>query len=161
MSAVVETLADHMAVFNGLPEEVEKARGHVDERLGPEHSDIAYFVKLVLSELFTNAIRHTRSGAPGGQVVVLIEPLDDAVRVDVFDQGSGREPRIVRTREPVALPDPGTPESALADWDPDLSGRGLYLVESLSRTWGVYSHEDGRAVYCEVPHDLPPLPALG
>ena len=40
------------------------------------------------SELVTNAILHSASRFPGGQVTVSVRAGDDMVRVDVVDQGA-------------------------------------------------------------------------
>ncbi|MFI6496008.1 ATP-binding protein [Nonomuraea typhae] len=169
MCSESETLADRLIALEGLPEQVASARAYVDAVLGPDHP-INFAVKIVVSELFTNAINHTWSGAPQGRVWLLIEQLDtgDAVRVDVFDEGSDSEPRVLRPTE-VKVPAPRrSEESSYFDnpKDADLFGRGLWLVQTLSRKWDTYEHDlgrtaNGRAVYCVVPHQLPPLPVLG
>lgn len=78
---------------------------------------------LVLSELFTNAVRHSDSE----KIVCGLRLTREALRLEVADEGRGTtEPR---TRE------------ATTDEE---GGRGLLLVGALSRTWGVHSCTDGR-----------------
>jgi anti-sigma regulatory factor (Ser/Thr protein kinase) len=104
----------------GAPESAAKARralaGIADRMPAPQLHD----VRLLVSELVTNAIRHAGLGPDDTvQLVLLME--DRSLRVEVHDPGSGFRPR-----KPV--PDPARP-----------SGWGLYLVEELADRWGVDS----------------------
>lgn len=75
-------------------------------------------VRLLVSELVTNALRHAGS-EPQEQIRLAVTVSEAAIRVEVRDQGTGFEPH--------PLPD-----------DPDReSGWGLFLVETLSDRWGV------------------------
>jgi anti-sigma regulatory factor (Ser/Thr protein kinase) len=78
-------------------------------------------VGLAVSELVTNAVLHTRSGRPGGTVMVAVAGGWDSVTVHVHDLGneSGQVPR---------------PRQAAADAD---GGRGLRLVIAVSTDWGI------------------------
>ncbi|WP_230864216.1 ATP-binding protein [Streptomyces clavuligerus] len=49
--------------------------------------------QLVVGELAANAVKHTRSGAPGGSFHVTVVFRDGRVRVVVADQGGGGGPR--------------------------------------------------------------------
>ena len=84
---------------------------------GPDAADLA---ELAVSELFTNALRHSRSGRPGGTITVIITCGPDGVTVHVHDQGAagGVVPR---------------PRDA---GDEAESGRGLLIVQELSAAWG-------------------------
>jgi anti-sigma regulatory factor (Ser/Thr protein kinase) len=77
---------------------------------------------LVVTELVTNAIRHTRSGQPGGVVVVAVAGGWDGVTVHVHDLGApgGQVPR---------------PRPADGDGPAD-GGRGLPIVAAISEQWG-------------------------
>jgi anti-sigma regulatory factor (Ser/Thr protein kinase) len=77
---------------------------------------------LLVSELVTNAVRHTRS--PRVKCSVGLEA--DKVRIEVEDQGEDGAP--------VAL------VHAAAD---DMHGRGLHLVAALSQEWGVRERNGG------------------
>jgi serine/threonine-protein kinase RsbW len=71
---------------------------------------------LCLSELASNAIRHSNSARPGGRFTVRIIPAPGRLRVEVQDQGG-----------------PWTP-------DPDSDGhggRGLLVVDELTAAWGI------------------------
>jgi|SRR5829696_1578809 len=79
-------------------------------------------LRLVVTEIVTNAIRH---GDPGGSLVLAATPKDGYLCVQVTDDGPGIAPR------PRALvPDEG-------------GGFGLFLVERLTRRWGL-TRERGR-----------------
>jgi anti-anti-sigma factor len=79
-------------------------------------------VRLLVSELVTNAVRHANLTA--GDVIRLVVDLGGhVVRVEVHDPGGGFVPAAPE-------PDPARP-----------SGWGLYLVAQLSDRWGVDSRE--------------------
>jgi anti-sigma regulatory factor (Ser/Thr protein kinase) len=75
-------------------------------------------VKLLVSELVTNSVRHAYSHE-GDHVELEVSVEDDTLRVQVADTGPGFEPRPRRTGRHT----PG--------------GWGLFLVEKLSDRWGV------------------------
>jgi anti-sigma regulatory factor (Ser/Thr protein kinase) len=79
-------------------------------------------VRLLVSELVTNAVRHANL-APGDTILLVFEVADHAFRVEVHDPGGGFVPR-------APAPDPARP-----------SGWGLYLVAELADRWGVDSDE--------------------
>jgi anti-sigma regulatory factor (Ser/Thr protein kinase) len=83
---------------------------------------------LVVSELLSNAIRHARP-LPGESVQVAWAVDDDAVEVAVSDGGA------------PTRPSPGQPSLS------SLGGRGLGIVEYLSRRWGVRSDDAGLTVW--------------
>jgi anti-sigma regulatory factor (Ser/Thr protein kinase) len=91
-------------------------------------------VALLVDELSANAVRHTPhvvDGTTRGFLVVL-QSGPDTVRIEVHDAG---------TSLPLAL-------KAMPD---DESGRGLLLVDALSRDWGSHPrHPLGKVVWCEV-----------
>jgi two-component sensor histidine kinase len=80
-------MASLTRAFAGRPESVCEARAWVARIVAG--SAAADAVVLMVSELFTNAVLHSQSGLPGGQVLVRVEvDGDDGVRVEVIDQGS-------------------------------------------------------------------------
>lgn len=91
-----------------------------------------YELEVVASELFTNAVRHTKSGR-GGRVVVAILIGDGIVRVEVTDEGSGELPQLREASEEC------------------VSGRGLKVVAGLSREWGVVRSSGRTTVWSELP----------
>jgi serine/threonine-protein kinase RsbW len=93
---------------------------------------LAETAELVLSELLTNAVRHT-GASPGREIETHWFPLDGGVRIEVHDAGDGR---------PV-LGAPAPDEQG---------GRGLLLVEALAARWGVTGRRGpGKAVWAELP----------
>ena len=92
-----------------------QARGALDQMAGRIPPQRMRDVRLLVSELVTNAVRHAR-----GEAVRLVVALDgDTLRIEVHDPGRGFE---------VKAP-PQDPLRA--------SGWGLVLVEELADRWGV------------------------
>lgn len=75
-------------------------------------------VKLLVSELVTNSVRHTGPD-PNSWVAVRLRILSNVIRAEITDPGLG----FVREARPA----PRDQES----------GRGLYLVDLISDRWGV------------------------
>ncbi len=92
-----------------------QARGALDQMAGRIAPQRMRDVRLLVSELVTNAVRHA-----GGEAVRLVVALNgDTLRIEVHDPGRG-----------FALePPPDDPLRA--------SGWGLVLVEELADRWGV------------------------
>ena len=88
---------------------------------GPEQ---AADLSLVVSELVSNALRHTRSGEPEGTVRVEIERLECGFVVAVTDAG----------------PLPGVEAMPFPRTDPGCAGLGLRVVEALSVCWDWYGN---------------------
>ncbi|MFG2359886.1 ATP-binding protein [Streptomyces sp. NPDC048521] len=93
--------------------------------------DVRDDVVLVTSELVTNALVH----AGGERIVCRLHGTAERVRVEVEDQDGG-----------PAVPAAGRPGPD------DQHGRGLFLVEALSRDWGVtpLPGRSARAVWAEL-----------
>ncbi|MEU9890484.1 ATP-binding protein [Sphaerisporangium sp. NPDC051011] len=90
---------------------------------------------LMVSELVTNALQHSRSGhRPDGRLVVVLTDHGDAVQVDVMDEGSIERPRVRREVDDGAE-----------------GGRGLWLVCELAASWGWRKDEDGHVVWFQIP----------
>nr|WP_155074061.1 ATP-binding protein [Streptomyces taklimakanensis] len=88
--------------------------------------------QLVVSELFTNAVRHTDSEKVDCGLMVTGLRL----RLEVTDQG--REDARPRRRRPGG--DAGADAGADADGE---NGRGLLLVGALAEAWGIRPGESG------------------
>jgi len=117
-----------------LPRELESAaaaRQAIGE-LEPELSeDLLGDVRLLVSELVTNALRHAPIGDEQ-RITLTVAVGEGAVRVEVRDPGSGFDPGPV----------PDDPENA--------AGWGLYLVATLSDRWGVDTAEKATRVWFEL-----------
>lgn len=89
--------------------------------------------QLVVSELFTNAVRHTDSEKIGCELRL----VGTRLRVEVTDQGRG----------------PTSPRPRSSDTDGE-TGRGLLLVSVLSEDWGIRISSDGvgHVVWAELDH---------
>jgi serine/threonine-protein kinase RsbW len=117
--------------FPGTRTQVSEARQFVTSYLGDRPEiDTA---ELVVSELATNAIRHSRSGLPGGRFGVTLHTGATMLILAVLDEGGPTAPRLCRAGED------------------EQSGRGLHLVEMLTARWGVHGDEVGRTVWALIP----------
>lgn len=101
----------------GLPEQVSEVRSFARRLLGYQHSCVAPVV-LLLSELVTNSVLHSRSAQAGGRVTVAITHSRTTVLVEVTDDGSEMMPSL--------HPADGRGEH----------GYGLQLVEASAARWG-------------------------
>ncbi|SHL25874.1 ATP-binding protein [Actinacidiphila paucisporea] len=117
------------------PASVPGARRHLRETLDLwELADLADDSALVLSELLSNAVEHSRN--PDGMVQTQLLRLTGGcgVRIEVHDADTARWP--------VLRPEGG---------DSAIRGRGLQLVNACTRRrWGVDATDGGKAVWGEV-----------
>jgi anti-sigma regulatory factor (Ser/Thr protein kinase) len=89
----------------------------------PAHIDA---VELMVSELATNSVKHAHS-----DFRISINDARGEIRIEVRDTGRG-EPRL---RSPALI---------------EPSGRGLRIVEALSRAWGTADSPPGKTVWFTV-----------
>lgn len=128
------TRADHSTRVHRLPCEaasVPEARRLASE-IGADFLDEPQFhaFELVVTEVVSNAVRH--AGQPGDDIRLAITPKDSYMCVQVTDSGPGLVPR------------PGALE---AD---DNGGFGLFIVEQLTRRWGVTREDSQTRVWFEL-----------
>jgi len=103
-------------VLPGRPEAAAGAREFARKALaGYPAADDAV---LCLDELVVNAVQHSRSGLPGGTLEVRLTVTAASVLAEVVDDG------------PLGVPAVTSPESFAE------RGRGLAIVEALTRAWG-------------------------
>lgn len=120
-----------------LPRSLESAAtarqavGDLSDRL-PE--EVLGDVRLLVSELVTNALRHAGLG-DDDRIGLAVGVTDSEVRVEVTDHGRGFDPQAVPTDPEVA------------------EGWGLYLVATLSDRWGAESDERATRVWFELDRD--------
>jgi anti-sigma regulatory factor (Ser/Thr protein kinase) len=97
-------------------------RAHLLEQSGP---DLLELVGLCVSELVTNAIDHAEP-----PYRLRLSEHGCALRIELED--ASVDLPIVRSQHPLQP-----------------RGRGMYLVETLSRSWGVVPSERGKTVWAE------------
>lgn len=118
------------------PSSVSAARRFLSSRLAAQHvldTTVASDAVLVVSELVTNAVLHGR------------EPI--VVEVSFADETTMGTPAAVR----IVVSDASPVPPAMRDYgDGASTGRGLALIASLSRRWGVEVAEPGKAVWVEL-----------
>ncbi len=124
-------------VLSGGLEDVPRSRAFTRQAiagsLAPSARDaVTDDAVLVVTELVTNALLH------GGPPVRLrLRQVDDGVRLEVADGGA--DAPVTARRSSVAM-----------------TGRGLALVDALSRSWGVDDREaGGKTVWAEVTGEEP------
>ncbi len=93
-------------------------------------ADLTDSLRLVVSEVMTNSIRHGQTGADGC-VEVKVETGREGLRLEIVDSGPGFRPD----------PSPGRPDVP--------GGWGLFLVDSLADSWGVDA-SNGTRVWLEM-----------
>lgn len=125
------------ALFPPTASAAERARRFVSSTLAAwaaaDRFD-QYVLELVVTELFSNALRPSRGGS---WVRITVTLIAGTVRVEVHD------------------PDPRVPGPPRRPGDDSESGRGLLLVQALSSSWGaVAKRTGGKYVYA----DLAPAP---
>jgi anti-sigma regulatory factor (Ser/Thr protein kinase) len=109
------------------PTSAGRARAFVTDMLALwDCDDVDEIAGLLTSEVVTNAIRHA-----GGELVVEVSLQADTLRVSTTDL------------------DPLWPQPIRAS-PHDSHGRGLLMVDSLARRWGVESRTAGKVVWFEV-----------
>ena len=95
-----------------------QARHAVDELEGALDTEVLEDVRLLVTELVTNSVRHAEQ-PQDGWVHLKIAASDDRVRVEVSDPGTGFEP--AHRDRPIT----------------EASGWGLFLVDKVADRWGV------------------------
>jgi anti-sigma regulatory factor (Ser/Thr protein kinase) len=114
----------------GGPTAASEARHALDDLRHRVGDDLLENVRLLVSELVTNSIRH--SGAETQDAInVRIAVTRRSVRCEVCDPGPGFDPRV----QPPTVG--------------QTSGWGLFLVEQIADRWGV-SGDGGTCVWFEI-----------
>jgi anti-sigma regulatory factor (Ser/Thr protein kinase) len=96
------------------------------------HDDRRGSLELVISEIVTNAVRHGRAG---GEILLAATPKPGFLCVQVTDGGAGFAPR---------------PGAMASD---ENGGYGLFLVERLTRRWGITRENARTRVWFEFDYD--------
>lgn len=116
-------------IFDGLPAEIRNVRDFVGELV--DGCPLADDVVLLSSELATNAVLHSASGADGTFCLSVLAE-SGLIRVEVHDLGSTTTPTVRRPCQP------------------DESGAGLSIVEMIADRWGSHGGQCGRVVWFEM-----------
>jgi anti-sigma regulatory factor (Ser/Thr protein kinase) len=124
--------APTLCVLPGTPQAAGTARQIALQLLGAAHP-AADTVMLLISELVTNAIVHSRSGVSGGTLTLALCPGAAGVLIQVSDAGGPSAPYLS-----AVLPDGAE------------HGYGLLLVDALADSWGTLSSPEGRVTWCRV-----------
>ncbi|MEU8802285.1 ATP-binding protein [Spirillospora sp. NPDC048819] len=112
--------------FPGEPDQARAARRFIAALLPgcPELDEVL----LAVDELVVNALRHTKSGQPGGTFTVEITRWEGAITVAVTDEGAPSEPAVADAADDAE------------------SGRGLRTVSLLASGWGLFGNDRSRTV---------------
>lgn len=111
---------------------VAAARRALDSVRGALPDDVFDDVRLLLSELVTNSVRHA-SADPGDPIEVSLRVTDRHVHAEVTDRGSG-----------FAIPPPRPPATV------EGSGWGLYLVQRIADRWGTRAAHGRSCVWFDI-----------
>lgn len=117
--------------FSSVPRARHLTRAHLAEWGVPEEDGAV--AELLVSELVTNALRHSR-----GDISLTLSREDGLLRCEVEDGD----------------PDCSLPHVHQAHEDEE-RGRGLHLLDLLSRCWGSARTESGKAVWFELAVSVP------
>ena len=127
----------------GRPERVSAARTFVAQTLSSHLVDTdCDAATLLTSEIVTNAIQHTRSGAEGGTVTIVVIGISRGILVEIIDDGAAGAP-VVKGDLYAA------------------EGHGLFLVEHLASEWGYQRDEAGTTVWFHLPASYEPRASGG
>lgn len=128
--------------FPASAEAPQLARRSLDRLEKSLDGDRLYELRLLVTELVTNSVRHAGLG-PADSIGFEVAVTSTRTRIEVSDRGHGFDAASARTAR----------DSDDATDDPVLgasgSGWGFHLVEQLSDRWGV-SRQGGTRVWFEV-----------
>ena len=128
--AVVDAPEKRTRRLEALPGAVSEARRWVGSVAGDLlESEQAANLRLIVSEIVTNALRH---GVPGEHIDVAVTPKPGFLCVQVTDDGPGLAPH---------------PRALETETE---GGYGLYFVEQLTRRWGVTRENRRTRVWFEL-----------
>lgn len=115
----------------GHPRHVSRVRDFVRRAAAVMPTVDSDAATLLVSELVTNAIQHTKSGTDGA-VTIIVASLADGLLVEVTDDGSAGQP-MVKSDLYAA------------------QGHGLFLVQQVAAQWGYMRDPAGTTVWFHLP----------
>lgn len=119
-----------------VPESIPLSREVLDRLRGELDEPVLDDLRLIVSELVTNSIRH--AGLRTGDPIDLEVSVDEStIRLELRDRGRG-------------FAAPATPSDPFRE-----SGWGLFLVSRLADRWGVSTEDGVTTVWIEI-HRTPP-----
>jgi anti-sigma regulatory factor (Ser/Thr protein kinase) len=121
------------AELDGTRQAAQQARELVRHMLGEDHPSVSD-AALVASELVANAVAHSRSGQPGGTLILAVELSQQPPSVCIRIRDAGG---------------PGAPQVAKASPSGE-HGRGLRIIAALAAEWGTEPNGPGRATWCRI-----------
>lgn len=110
------------------PDAAANARRGLARLRGDLDPPLMETMRLLITELVTNSVRHTSAKT----ILLRVLVGSSAVRTEVTDAGPGFDP------------------DATGAADGDRTGWGLFLVERLAERWGVSQNGDGTKVWFEL-----------
>jgi anti-sigma regulatory factor (Ser/Thr protein kinase) len=114
-----------------IADSIPRAREALDELGAALGSERLEDLRLVVSELVTNSVRHAGLRADD-QIDLRVTSTARTIRVEIHDAGPGFEA-------------PPTPGSLYQE-----SGWGLYLVSRIADRWGISTDAAGTTVWLEI-----------
>lgn len=132
----------HAVTVPGLASLAPLVRAYLRASVDLLPTETVDLVELLGAELFTNAVRHSRSGDLGGLVTVLVHSLPDRVQVRVVDAG----PRDGQPSGPFLRP---------IDLDRE-GGLGMHLVATEASRWGTVYQRGHTSAWFDIDHAKTP-----
>lgn len=134
------------AALQGTEDAPGKARDFVTRVLAPARCPAHETARLIVSEMVTNSVRHSRSRGPRGRIIVrLALTPGDSVLIEVTDQGPAGP----------AAPPSGPQEMPAVDGagteDLPEGGMGLALIDALALKWDRDTARDGTRYWAMLP----------
>ncbi|PDP86024.1 ATP-binding protein [Glycomyces fuscus] len=129
---------NHALRVPGRPEQARVLRGRLGAVLPGPLADTAL---ALASELFNNAVAHSRSGEAGGEVTVVVNRFPGRVQIKVIDQGP-RDADVSSPHLRPVVPD-GMVGTGGMDVTGGVGGWGLRMVDTEASRWGTL-HDGGR-----------------
>lgn len=121
----------------GIIDNIPEARHWVRAQLAGQGGEAIDKVETIAAEFATNAIKHTRSGDPGGRFTVHVDASGRILFIGVRDEGA---------RTPGGLPT----ARDLGSCGALESGMGLGIVAAMALNWDSHPIGDGRLTWATI-----------